>query len=233
MRANSCMSPRVSRRETGLSDSATAVDQAWPAKVEAGLQNKLFGYLFKSLFKGLVYPQIWEDPEIDLEALQITPESRVVAIASGGCNILSYLIANPAKITGSISAAPTSRSTGSSSSRRAICRRRTYFTASSAMPTRKLMLRPTGVPRATTRRRVTCLLGTPRLRPAPPSHFVVLAQCLSPRAAGPVHWFRAHVGEDLWNSTRATCSARVRSPSSAATSTMCWRRCSTSGSSAG
>ena len=82
-----------------MSDSATAVDHAWPAKAEAGLQNKLFGYLFEWLFKGLVYPQIWEDPEIDLEALQITPDSRVVAIASGGCNILSYLIANPAKIT--------------------------------------------------------------------------------------------------------------------------------------
>lgn len=56
-------------------------------------------FLFASLFRGLVYPQIWEDPEIDLEALEITPSSRVVAIASGGCNILSYLIADPAHVT--------------------------------------------------------------------------------------------------------------------------------------
>ena len=56
-------------------------------------------YLFAWAFKGLVYPQIWEDPEVDLEALAITPECRVVAIASGGCNILSYLIADPAQIT--------------------------------------------------------------------------------------------------------------------------------------
>ncbi len=56
-------------------------------------------HLFAWMFKGLVYPQIWEDPEIDLEALAITPQSHVVAIASGGCNILSYLIADPQRIT--------------------------------------------------------------------------------------------------------------------------------------
>lgn len=55
--------------------------------------------LFERLFHGLVYTQIWEDPEIDLEALALAPDSRVVAIASGGCNILSYLIADPVRIT--------------------------------------------------------------------------------------------------------------------------------------
>ena len=55
--------------------------------------------LFLHLFCGLVYAQIWEDPEIDLEALALTPECHVVAIASGGCNILSYLTGNPARIT--------------------------------------------------------------------------------------------------------------------------------------
>lgn len=59
----------------------------------------LLDHLFAFAFKGLVYPQIWEDPEIDMEALAITPQSHVVAIASGGCNILSYLIAGPARIT--------------------------------------------------------------------------------------------------------------------------------------
>jgi len=54
---------------------------------------------FASLFKGLVYPQIWEDPDIDLEALAIEPDHHVVTIASGGCNVLSYLIADPARIT--------------------------------------------------------------------------------------------------------------------------------------
>jgi S-adenosylmethionine-diacylglycerol 3-amino-3-carboxypropyl transferase len=59
----------------------------------------LLELLFAWLFRGLVYPQIWEDPEVDMEALAITPDCHVVAIASGGCNILSYLIADPARIT--------------------------------------------------------------------------------------------------------------------------------------
>jgi S-adenosylmethionine-diacylglycerol 3-amino-3-carboxypropyl transferase len=55
--------------------------------------------LFTLAFRGLVYPQIWEDPVIDMEALAIQPGDHVVAIASGGCNILSYLTASPARIT--------------------------------------------------------------------------------------------------------------------------------------
>jgi S-adenosylmethionine-diacylglycerol 3-amino-3-carboxypropyl transferase len=50
-------------------------------------------------FRGLVYPQIWEDPAVDLEALQITPAVHLVTIASGGCNVLNYLAANPMRIT--------------------------------------------------------------------------------------------------------------------------------------
>lgn len=55
--------------------------------------------LFERLFRGLVYTQIWEDPEIDLEALQPHRDCHVVAIASGGCNVLSYLTADPGRIT--------------------------------------------------------------------------------------------------------------------------------------
>jgi S-adenosylmethionine-diacylglycerol 3-amino-3-carboxypropyl transferase len=54
---------------------------------------------FTFAFRGLVYPQIWEDPDVDMEALQIQPDSHVVTIASGGCNAFSYLTANPARIT--------------------------------------------------------------------------------------------------------------------------------------
>ncbi|WP_425086968.1 DUF3419 family protein [Stappia sp.] len=54
---------------------------------------------FTLAFKGLVYPQIWEDPEIDMEALAIGRDHTIVAIASGGCNILSYLTADPHAIT--------------------------------------------------------------------------------------------------------------------------------------
>ncbi|EEA94326.1 DUF3419 family protein [Pseudovibrio sp. JE062] len=55
--------------------------------------------LFTFAFKGLVYPQIWEDPEVDMQALQLKPDSRMVTIASGGCNVMSYLTANPQQIT--------------------------------------------------------------------------------------------------------------------------------------
>jgi S-adenosylmethionine-diacylglycerol 3-amino-3-carboxypropyl transferase len=55
--------------------------------------------LFTWAFRSMVYPQIWEDPEVDMEALAITPDCDIVAIASGGCNILSYLIAAPRAIT--------------------------------------------------------------------------------------------------------------------------------------
>ena len=69
--------------------------------------------LFAWAFRGLVYPQIWEDPEVDMEALAITPDCHVVTIASGGCNILSYLVADPgAASPRSISTPRMSRSTG-------------------------------------------------------------------------------------------------------------------------
>ncbi len=56
----------------------------------AGLLERLFTLLFS----GLVYPQIWEDPVVDLAALELGPDKRVIAIASGGCNVLSYLTAD-------------------------------------------------------------------------------------------------------------------------------------------
>lgn len=54
---------------------------------------------FIAMFHGLVYPQIWEDPEVDLKALRLTPESRVITIASGGCNVLNYLTEGPQRVT--------------------------------------------------------------------------------------------------------------------------------------
>ncbi len=60
-----------------------------------GIQERLFTLVFS----GLVYPQIWEDPVVDLEALDLQADDHLVAIASGGCNILSYLSAAPIKVT--------------------------------------------------------------------------------------------------------------------------------------
>ena len=55
--------------------------------------------LFSRLFLGLVYPQIWEDPVVDMEALEISAEDNLVCIASGSCNLMSYLTAGPASVT--------------------------------------------------------------------------------------------------------------------------------------
>lgn len=53
---------------------------------------------FSFAFRSLVYPQIWEDPRVDMEALDLQSHSRMVTISSGGCNVMSYLTANPARI---------------------------------------------------------------------------------------------------------------------------------------
>ncbi len=60
-----------------------------------GLQERLFSRLFQNL----VYAQIWEDPVADMVALEIGPEDHLVCIASGGCNVMSYLTARPKAIT--------------------------------------------------------------------------------------------------------------------------------------
>ncbi len=54
--------------------------------------------LFRLLFSGLVYPQIWEDPEVDMQAMALAPGHRIVTIGSGGCNMLAYLSRQPARI---------------------------------------------------------------------------------------------------------------------------------------
>lgn len=56
--------------------------------------------MFTAFFDGLVYNQIWEDPRVDLEALELTSDSRVLTITSGGCNVLNYLVAQPRLIIG-------------------------------------------------------------------------------------------------------------------------------------
>ncbi|PUE25477.1 hypothetical protein B9Z39_12680 [Limnohabitans sp. JirII-29] len=64
-------------------------------KSKATLKERIFAMWFRQL----VYTQIWEDPVVDMQALQLKPDDHLVTIASGGCNALSYLLANPAKVT--------------------------------------------------------------------------------------------------------------------------------------
>ena len=66
---------------------------------EDGAQKqRLLDRAFALAFKGLVYAQIWEDPVVDMEALAIEPGNRIATIASGGCNVFSYLTADPVEI---------------------------------------------------------------------------------------------------------------------------------------
>lgn len=46
----------------------------------------------------LIYNCAWEDPRIDRHLLQLNETSRVVMITSAGCNVLDYLLDEPAQI---------------------------------------------------------------------------------------------------------------------------------------
>src|ERR1700679_377729 len=70
-----------------------AAHQAAPASRRGVLER-----LFTLMFQGFVYNQIWEDPSVDLDALALGPQHRVLTIASGGCNVLNYLAADPKEI---------------------------------------------------------------------------------------------------------------------------------------
>jgi S-adenosylmethionine-diacylglycerol 3-amino-3-carboxypropyl transferase len=54
--------------------------------------------LFTMSFRGFVYPQIWEDPEVDIAALKLEKTSRIMTIASGGCNVMNYLTEGPERV---------------------------------------------------------------------------------------------------------------------------------------
>ncbi|HEX2524725.1 MAG TPA: BtaA family protein [Geminicoccus sp.] len=63
-----------------------------------GAKRALLDRLFTVAFDDLVYTQIWEDPEVDLDAMQLAPGMTIASIASAGCNLLAYLSADPARI---------------------------------------------------------------------------------------------------------------------------------------
>ncbi len=61
---------------------------------KSGMSERLFGLMFS----GLVYPQIWEDPDVDMAGMELAEGHRIVTIGSGGCNMLAYLSRSPASI---------------------------------------------------------------------------------------------------------------------------------------
>lgn len=65
---------------------------------QAHNQTSFLDRLFARVFSGLVYTQIWEDPYIDLEAMALRSDHKIVTISSAGCNALNYLTANPSQI---------------------------------------------------------------------------------------------------------------------------------------
>lgn len=64
------------------------------ALTRRGLSERLFGLLFS----GLVYPQIWEDADVDLQGMELGPTHNLVTIGSGGCNMLAYLSRAPKSV---------------------------------------------------------------------------------------------------------------------------------------
>lgn len=54
--------------------------------------------LFSAWFDRFVYTQIWEDPRVDAQALQLDSGSRIFTIASAGCNVLNYLTHAPERV---------------------------------------------------------------------------------------------------------------------------------------
>lgn len=70
-----------------------AVEHSSPYGISRMLQR-----MFTLWFNHLVYSQIWEDPRVDLKALNLTETSEVLTISSAGCNVLNYLVAEPRRV---------------------------------------------------------------------------------------------------------------------------------------
>lgn len=87
----------ISKREINKNKKEllnTAV-QGHKITTKRGFLDKLFTWCFR----GFVYPQIWEDPEVDIPALKFEKDkTRIMTISSGGCNMMNYLSESPAEV---------------------------------------------------------------------------------------------------------------------------------------
>ncbi len=88
-----------------LSETDTVADKKLIKKAVLGHGNKATskrGFqerMFTAAFSGFVYPQIWEDPEVDIPAMKIDNTTRIMTICSGGCNMMNYMTESPASVT--------------------------------------------------------------------------------------------------------------------------------------
>ena len=90
------MTNPITHPEASISRSKELLKNAvYANKKKISIHDRLFAFWFERL----VYPQIWEDPVVDLKALNLKPTDHLITIASGSCNALSYLTASPKKIT--------------------------------------------------------------------------------------------------------------------------------------
>ena len=90
-------SPRVMDGPLSVNDAALLQQAVYGQKEQekASVLDRLFAFWFQRL----VYPQIWEDPVIDMQAMGSLAGKHVITISSGGCNALSYLTDSPAKVS--------------------------------------------------------------------------------------------------------------------------------------
>lgn len=57
------------------------------------MNSRLRAHMFKAVHsRNLVYVTCWEDPALDRQALELTPDDQVLTITSGGCNALDLLL---------------------------------------------------------------------------------------------------------------------------------------------
>jgi S-adenosylmethionine-diacylglycerol 3-amino-3-carboxypropyl transferase len=59
------------------------------------LNDRIFNLIYS---RSLVYNTCWEDPAIDRQALELTPDDSIMVITSAGCNVLDYAITGPRHI---------------------------------------------------------------------------------------------------------------------------------------
>lgn len=63
------------------------------------LSNTIIDFLCKKVYsEKVVFNCAWEDPMLDIEALEINEHDNLLCITSAGCNILNYLLQNPRHI---------------------------------------------------------------------------------------------------------------------------------------
>ena len=58
-------------------------------KINEWLSGRVFRFVHQN---NLVYNTCWEDPRIDKQVLELTPEDNLLVITSAGCNALSYAL---------------------------------------------------------------------------------------------------------------------------------------------